>query len=73
MKTRLHLLLFVISFLLSHTIVAQQPSEIRKLDSITISSTRIELPFKIALSNEDPEISFEFEPIFSCSSLAAFR
>jgi vitamin B12 transporter len=46
MKTRLHLLLFVISFLLSHTIVAQQPSEIRKLDSITISSTRIELPFK---------------------------
>tara|TARA_B110000967_G_scaffold44160_1_gene44315 strand:- start:373 stop:2196 length:1824 start_codon:yes stop_codon:yes gene_type:complete len=46
MKTRLYLSLIIVSFFLSHAIVAQQSSEIKKLDSITITSARIELPFK---------------------------
>ena len=46
MKTRPYLSLIIVSFFLSHAIVAQQSSEIKKLDSITITSARIELPFK---------------------------
>ena len=46
MNTRFYLSLFVISFFLPHTMLAQQPTEAQALDSITITSTRIELPFK---------------------------
>jgi iron complex outermembrane receptor protein len=46
MKTKLCLSLFVLSVFSSHNVWAQQPSEAQKLDSITITSTAIELPFK---------------------------
>lgn len=46
MSTKLCLSLFVISLFLSYNVLAQQPSEAQKLDSITITSTAIELPFK---------------------------
>jgi len=46
MKTRLHLILFVFSLFSSYNTLAQQPSETQKLDSITITSTAIALPFK---------------------------
>ncbi len=46
METRFYLSLFVISFLLPSLLLAQQPTESQALDSITITSTRIELPFK---------------------------
>ncbi|MDA9057410.1 TonB-dependent receptor [Flavobacteriaceae bacterium] len=39
-------LLFVLSFFSSYNVLAQQASEAQKLDSITITSTAIELPFK---------------------------
>ena len=46
MKTRLCLLLFVASIFLSNNILAQQTYGAQKLDSVTITSTRIDLPFK---------------------------
>ena len=46
MKTRLCLLLFVASIFLSNNILAQQTSSAQKLDSVTITSPRIDLPFK---------------------------
>ena len=46
MKTRLHLIVFVFSLFSSYNTLAQQPSETQKLDSITITSTAIALPFK---------------------------
>ena len=46
MKTKFCLSLFVLSVFSSHNVWAQQPSEAQKLDSITITSTAIELPFK---------------------------
>jgi vitamin B12 transporter len=46
MKTKLYLLLILGSIFSSHNVFAQQPSETQKLDSITITSTAIELPFK---------------------------
>ena len=46
MKTRFYLSLFVISFFLPYVLLAQQPTGSQTLDSITITSTRIELPFK---------------------------
>ena len=46
MKTKLYLLLFLGGIFSSHNVFAQQPSEVQKLDSITITSTAIELPFK---------------------------
>ena len=46
MKTPFCLLLFVFSFFSSYNVLAQQVSEAQKLDSITITSTAIELPFK---------------------------
>ena len=45
MKTKF-CLLFVLCFFSFHSVLAQQPSESQKLDSITITSTAIELPFK---------------------------
>jgi len=39
-------LLSVLCFFSFHSVLAQQPSEAQKLDSITITSTAIELPFK---------------------------
>jgi len=46
MKTKLCLSLFVLSIFSSYNVLAQQASEAQKLDSITITSTAIELPFK---------------------------
>ena len=46
MKIPFCLLLFVFSFFSSYNVLAQQVSEAQKLDSITITSTAIELPFK---------------------------
>ena len=46
MSTKLCLSLFVLSLFSSYNVLAQQPSEAQKLDSITITSTAIELPFK---------------------------
>lgn len=46
MKTKLCLSLFVLGIFSSHNVLAQQASEAQKLDSITITSTAIELPFK---------------------------
>ncbi len=46
MKTKFCLLLFVLSFFSSYNVLAQQASEAQKLDSVTITSTAIELPFK---------------------------
>ncbi|MDC0629575.1 TonB-dependent receptor [Flavobacteriaceae bacterium] len=46
MKTRFYLLLLIVSVFSTHALAAQEVSEIKKLDSITIKSTRIELPFK---------------------------
>ena len=46
MKTRLYLLLLIVSIFSTHALAAQEVSEIKKLDSITIKSARIELPFK---------------------------
>ena len=46
MKTRFYLLLFVFSVFSFHNVWAQHSSDIQKLDSITIASTAIELPFK---------------------------
>jgi vitamin B12 transporter len=46
MKTKFYLLLILGSIFSSHNVFAQQPSEAQKLDSITITSTAIELPFK---------------------------
>lgn len=46
MKTRFFLLLFVFSVFSFHNVWAQHSSDIQKLDSITIASTAIELPFK---------------------------
>ena len=45
MKTKF-CLLSVLCFFSFHSVLAQQPSEAQKLDSITITSTAIELPFK---------------------------
>jgi vitamin B12 transporter len=45
MKTKF-CLLFVLCFFSFHSVLAQQPSGAQKLDSITITSTAIELPFK---------------------------
>jgi vitamin B12 transporter len=46
MKTKFYLLLILGSIFSSHNVFAQQPSEAQTLDSITITSTAIELPFK---------------------------
>ena len=46
MNTKLCLSLLVLSIFSSFNVLAQQPSEAQKLDSITITSTAIELPFK---------------------------
>ena len=46
MRTRFYLFLFVFSVLSFHNARAQHSSGIQKLDSITIASTAIELPFK---------------------------
>ena len=46
MKTRFHLIVFIFSVFSFYNVLAQQPSEGQKLDSITITSTAIELPFK---------------------------
>ena len=46
MNTKLCLPLLVLSLFSFYNVLAQQPSEIQKLDSITITSTAIELPFK---------------------------
>jgi vitamin B12 transporter len=46
MSTKLCLSLFVLSLFPFYNVLAQQPSEAQKLDSITITSTAIELPFK---------------------------
>ena len=46
MSTKLCLSLFVLSLFSFYNVLAQQPSEAQKLDSITITSTAIELPFK---------------------------
>ena len=45
MKTKF-CLLFVLCFFSFHSVLAQQPSQSQNLDSITITSTAIELPFK---------------------------
>ena len=46
MNTKLCLSLLVLSIFSSFNVLAQQPSEAQTLDSITITSTAIELPFK---------------------------
>jgi len=46
MKTRFYLIVFIFSVFSFYNVLAQQPSEGQKLDSITITSTAIELPFK---------------------------
>jgi iron complex outermembrane receptor protein len=46
MNTKLCLPLLVLSLFSFYNVLAQQPSEGQKLDSITITSTAIELPFK---------------------------
>jgi iron complex outermembrane receptor protein len=46
MNTKIYLSLFGFSLFSFCNVLAQQPSELQKLDSITISSTAIELPFK---------------------------
>ncbi len=46
MRTRLYLLLFIVSIFLHKNILAQNIMEGQALDSITITSARIELPFK---------------------------
>jgi iron complex outermembrane receptor protein len=45
-KTRFYLLLFVFSVFSFDNVWAQHSSDVQKLDSITITSTAIELPFK---------------------------
>ena len=46
MNTKVYLFLFVIGITLPKSMAGQQSSEAQKLDSITITSARIELPFK---------------------------
>ena len=46
MRTRLYLLLFIVSIFLHKNTLAQNIMEGQALDSITITSARIELPFK---------------------------
>ena len=46
MNTKVYLFLFVIGITLPKSMAGQQSSEAQKLDSITITSTAIELPFK---------------------------
>ena len=46
MNTKLCLSLLVLSIFSSFNVLAQQPSEAQTLDSITVTSTAIELPFK---------------------------
>ena len=46
MRTRLYLLLFIVSVFLHKNTLAQNIMEGQALDSITITSARIELPFK---------------------------
>ena len=46
MKNKLYLLLFIVSVFLHKNTLAQNITEGQALDSITITSARIELPFK---------------------------